>query len=103
MLNDMLADILKKALPPEVMEMLSSEKIKELGEQIKAAATNLRESLARIESNQLMYMNDSQAIILDKLAYLERKIDDYNSSDGAGKPKRARKLDPAGDGNTIIG
>jgi hypothetical protein len=53
MLNDMLADMFKKALPPEVMAMLSPEKITELGEKVTAFITDVRERLDRIEEKQI--------------------------------------------------
>lgn len=50
MLEKMFQDMLAKALPPEVMALLSPEKMKELGDTVSAYISNTRESLARIEA-----------------------------------------------------
>ena len=49
-MDTMLAGVLKKALPPEVMELLTAEKIKEISEGINAYIVNTRDSLERIEA-----------------------------------------------------
>ena len=49
-MDDMLANMLKKALPAEVMQLLSPENVKEFGEKINAFITDIRERLERIES-----------------------------------------------------
>lgn len=49
-MSDMLADMLKKALPPEVMEMLTPENIKALGEKVNAFLIDHKEQIDRIES-----------------------------------------------------
>lgn len=41
-MEKMLADVLKKAIPPEVMEFLTPEKIQELGETINAFLLDIR-------------------------------------------------------------
>lgn len=65
MMNDMIADILKKAIPPEVMAMLTPEKMQEIGDRINATVKDWNDRLDRIEATQ-------QRI-------LERLPDDSNS------------------------
>ena len=63
-MNDMFADILKKAIPPEVMALLTKEKIEEFVAQIRTAAEKLNQRLSAIEESQtkiLEYMeNDNR-------------------------------------------
>ena len=49
-MSDMLADMLKKAIPPEVAAMLTEEKVKEIGEKANAFITDIRQSLDFIKS-----------------------------------------------------
>jgi hypothetical protein len=49
-MSDMLADMLKKALPPEVMEMLTPENIKALGEKVNAFLIDHKDQIDRIEN-----------------------------------------------------
>lgn len=48
-LDNMLADMVKKAIPPEVMELLSPEKLQEFGDKINGYIVDTRERLDRIE------------------------------------------------------
>ena len=50
-MEDMMMSIIKKALPPEVVAMLSPEKLKELGDQINAGVEEFRGQLNRIETD----------------------------------------------------
>lgn len=52
MMNDMIADILKKAIPPEVMAMLTPEKLQEIGDRFNATVTQWDERLSNIEAFQ---------------------------------------------------
>ena len=52
MMSEMLGDMLKKALPPEVIELLTPEKVQEFGERANSFINDLRASLTRIEENQ---------------------------------------------------
>lgn len=72
-MNDMFADILKKAIPPEVMALLTKEKIEEFVAQIRTAAEKLNQRLSAIEETQTKI-----------LEYMEN--DNRNSNR---KPKRA--------------
>lgn len=56
MMAEMMGDMLKKALPPEVMALLTPEKIQELGERMNAFIADLRGSLGRLEANQILIM-----------------------------------------------
>lgn len=49
-MSDMLADMLKKSIPPEVMELLTAEKLKEIGDKANAFITDIRQSLDFIKS-----------------------------------------------------
>lgn len=56
MLEKMFQDMLSKALPPEIMALLTPEKIEEMGRGINAYVLNSRESLARIEAQNRAIM-----------------------------------------------
>lgn len=73
MMADMLSDMLKKSLPPEVMEMLTAENIKQIGDKANAFISELRSSLTAIE--------DNQTLILKKLERMENggSNSDYGS------------------------
>ena len=79
MMNDMIADILKKAIPPEVMAMLTAEKMQEIGDRINATVTQWDERFTNIEQTQTR--------ILELLE---------NDSNGSGK-RRAKLAAPVGD------
>lgn len=76
-MSDMLGDMLKKALPPEVMAMLTPENIKEIGDKANAFIVEVRGTLENIE--------DTQLLILKRMERLEEN-GGRNSSDrdGAG-------------------
>lgn len=68
MMQEMLADMLKKSLPPEVMELLTPEKIKEFGERANAFISDLRSGLDRIEAGQketLARLENLERIVAD--------------------------------------
>lgn len=50
MLDQMIKHALEKALPPEVMALMTPEKVKEIGDAFNGYIINTRESLARIET-----------------------------------------------------
>lgn len=75
-LDNMLADMLKKALPPEVMEMLAPEKINEFGEKINAFIVDIRQGQQAINER------------LDKIETILERFEneqDNNSSSKRGK------------------
>lgn len=49
-MEDMLGNMLRKALPPEVLEMLAPEKVKEFGEKINAFILDIREGQEAINT-----------------------------------------------------
>lgn len=55
-MDTMLAGVLKKALPPEVLSLLTPEKIKEISEGINAYIVNTRDSLERIEAQNMVIL-----------------------------------------------
>lgn len=57
MFEKMIQDMLQKMLPPEVMQLLSAEKVKEMGDAISTYISSTRESLARIEDQNAMIIN----------------------------------------------
>ena len=71
-MSDMLGDILKKALPPEVMAMLTPENMQEFGNKANAFISEMRSSLHSIE--------ETQTLILKKMERLENVGSNY--SDG---------------------
>lgn len=78
-MSDMLGDILKKALPPEVMAMLTPENIKELGDKANGFISEVRNTLTNIEN--------TQALILKRMERLEENGGRNSSNgDGTGSP-----------------
>lgn len=76
-MGDMLGDILKKALPPEVMAMLTPENMQDIGNKANAFIAEMRSSLKSIEDNQLL--------ILKKLERIEENGGrDSSNGDGDG-------------------
>lgn len=72
-MSDMLGDVLRKALPAEVMAMLTPENMREIGNKANAFIQEMRSSLRSIE--------ETQSLILKKLERLENGgRDDYGSS-----------------------
>lgn len=73
-MSDMLGDVLKKALPPEVMALLTPENMQEIGNKANAFIHEMRSSLHSIE--------ETQSLILKKLERLENvgSDSDYGSS-----------------------
>jgi hypothetical protein len=51
-MEDMLAKMLQKALPPELMALLTPANIEEFGNNIAAFAAEIRERLSNIEAKQ---------------------------------------------------
>lgn len=47
-IEDMVGNMLKKAMPPEIMEMLAPEKVREIGERLNAFVSDLRENQTAI-------------------------------------------------------
>lgn len=105
-MSDMLADMLKKSIPPEVMELLTAEKLKELGDKANAFITDIRQSLEFIKAQNvqthellqslLEHTSDNHSAILSTLE--EGKSNDGN---GSGKPQRRRAS--GGNGNASGG
>jgi hypothetical protein len=71
-MEEMLGRMLAKAIPPEVMELLTPEKIKEFGDGISKFITETRAN---------------QTAIMEKLAAIEERLDNggSNSKRGTGK------------------
>ena len=86
-MQDMVADMLKKSIPPEVMAMLTPEKLKEIGEKANAFVTDIRQSLDYIKV-QNATTHELQNAILAKLEATDN--DDGNSESGNSEP-RGRK------------
>lgn len=82
-MSDMFADVLKKMVPPEVMAMLTPEKISEFGERLNAVVSDIRDRMDRIEAKQ----ND----ILVAIEGIKNERDSSNDSDGADSKPRARR------------
>lgn len=87
-ISDMLGDMLKKAIPPEVAAMLTPENMNAIGEKANTFIMEMRSSLKSIEDNQLL--------ILKKLERLEEN-GGRNSSDGDGTGNPAGSDGTSGD------
>jgi hypothetical protein len=73
MMADMMADMLKKALPPEVMELLTPENIKEIGDKANAFIADLRDGINEIKLEQV-----NQKVLLEEMKGL---LDGYGNKD----------------------
>lgn len=69
-LNDMLADMLRKAIPEEVMALLTKEQIEALGIKINAFVEDIRENFQTIISRQA----DDYTSIMNELGALREEI-----------------------------
>lgn len=72
-LDNMLGDMLRKAIPPEIMELLTPEKLSEFGDKINGYIVDTRERLERIEQK------------LERLDNVERN--NSNSSGNGSEPE----------------
>lgn len=75
-MEDMLASMLKKAMPPEVAALLTPEKINEFGERINAFLVHVTTQLAAIQG--------TQDEILKKMEGLENVGRNESSGSGSG-------------------
>lgn len=91
-MDDMLGKMLQKVIPPEVMAMLTPEKINAVGEGIKNAIIEIKESQAAIITEQ-------ERIAATLVLILERM--DNAGSDGNAKRRTAGRIAPAGNGGSI--
>ncbi len=96
-MNDMLADMLKKAIPQEVMELLSKEQLEAMGEKINAFVVDVRENFANITANQMVVIQrqaDDHTSVMNELGALREEIlngrGNGGSSSGSGG-SRGRK------------
>lgn len=78
-MNDMLADMLRKAIPAEVMELLSKEQIEALGEKINAFVIDVRQSFQTIIERQA----DDHTVIMNELGALREEILNHVGSNGS--------------------
>lgn len=86
-MEDMIADMLRKAIPPEVMAMLTAEKLKEIGEKATAFVEDIRGSLDYIKA-QNVTTHEMQSALLARIEVLEN--DNRNGTSGNSRP-RGRK------------
>lgn len=78
-METMLLNVLQKALPPEVMAMLTPEKMQEMGERINAYIVDTREKLDKI-------VEQNEKIIASTKLLLERSDNEQRKgSGGSGK------------------
>jgi hypothetical protein len=87
-MNDMLADMLKKAIPQEVQDMLTAERLKEIGDKANAFVADIRGSLDRIEARLVVI-----EARLENPTIEEGSVNDGNSSE---RKPRARKSTGSG-------
>jgi len=106
-MQDMLADMLKKSIPPEVMEKLTAENLKAIGDQATAFVADIRGSLDRIEANQatILMQNETayerQTRLLEAVA--EIKENGGRSSQRRGGKPSERGGASSGDGGSGVG
>lgn len=87
-MNDMLADMLKKAIPAEVMELLSKEQLEAMGEKINAFVIDVRENFANITANQMVVIQrqaDDHTAIMNELGALREEILDGRGNSGSSR------------------
>lgn len=70
-MSDMLGDMLKKAIPPEVAAMLTPENMNAIGEKANAFIAELRSTLSSIE--------ETQSLILKRIERIENGGSDSNN------------------------
>ncbi len=95
-MNDMLADMLKKAIPAEVMELLSKEQLEAMGEKINAFVIDVRENFVNITANQMVVIQrqaDDHTAIMNELGALREELVNVrgNGSSGNGSGSSSRK------------
>lgn len=73
MMQDMLADMLKKAIPKEVMDLLTPENIKEMGDKVNAFVLDLQKGIEDIKIEQI-----EQRKLLDEMKGLLNGYADNN-------------------------
>jgi hypothetical protein len=87
-MEQMLAGMLKNALPAEVMELLSPEKLQEFGERINAYITDNKNGIEQILTNQ--------DAILNRLTLIEERLDNVGRGNNSGSAKRGNGTGGAG-------
>lgn len=92
-MEDMLANMLKKALPQEVMGLLTPEKIQELAEKVNAYIIDTRESLDEIKQNTSCIEQ-----ILSRLDCIEEELKNVTSK-GSGKSSKRSAGNSGGNGS----
>jgi hypothetical protein len=80
-MNDMLANMLKNIIPKETLDMLSPEKVKEVGEKVTAFVELLKSELNSIKTEQTLQRNMLVAIL--------EKLDDNNHNQRTGSASDA--------------
>lgn len=88
--QDMLADMLKKAIPEEVMALLTPDQIQAMGEKINAFVTDIRENFQTIIARQA----DDHTSIMNEIGALREEILNHvgsNKSAGNGSNSSPRK------------
>lgn len=102
-MQDMVADMLKKSIPPEVMAMLTPEKLTEIGEKANAFVTDIRTSLDFIKA-QNVTTHELQNAILAKLEATDNDNGNGASGDSGSRGRKPRVRsggtpDTSGDGS----
>lgn len=89
-MQEMLVNMLKEALPQELVEMLTPEKMNELGEKITAFVVDVRERLDKLERNDGDIVKLLTSI---EMKLLEIKGNDTSDSAGGTRkpPVRSRR------------
>lgn len=95
-MDKMLGDMLKRAIPQEVLDLLTPEKIEELGNKISQYITSTGESLARIEAGLLsietaqVKTKETLITILARLDELETGNDNRDSGSNGDTGRKRR-------------
>ncbi len=89
-MNDMFADMVKKIIPQEVQELLTAEKLKEIGDRANGFIEHINATLARIElQNDTAY--ERQTRILEGIAELKELANGEPGSTGRSSGGRRRR------------
>jgi len=94
-MQDMLADMLKKSIPPEVMEKLTAENLKDIGDKATAFVADIRGSLDRIEATQATIVMQNETAYERQTRILEA-LAEIKENGGRGSQRRGGKSSVSG-------
>jgi hypothetical protein len=104
-MRTMFMEMLKDAIPPEVQEMLTPDKMQELGEKVTVFVTDVRERLDRIEAKANHIHDVVDKILLrqeNDREWLKSILEKVEADDTSNSGKRARKPRAKSDSGSAV-